>query len=219
MFLDTVNPNLLNGKHVAAAGAEPVYARWQQFPHTTIVHHGSACCETAREWFLAMDFSQLAGGSMLSGPRWIRARYEWGPSKHPIHWCEAVNRKTLDCGVLAAMANECFTARGVRSYPAQLVQRYSTEATKHWADKWTADENTSTHWIKDDVIYHEGCAVISPDGSTRLWDASAAWWINPLQQTGYGSLAAVRIIAKNAGPDSVFRWGTHTIQPGQWHII
>jgi hypothetical protein len=198
--------------------AGPAYSPWQQFPHTSLEHHGGACCEAAREWFLAMDFSLLAGSSPLTGPRWIRARYDWGPSAHPIHWCEAVRQKTLDCGVLAALARECFLARGVRACPAQLVQSYSSDATRHWAARWAA-KGSSLHWIKDDLIYHEGCAVLTADRTVRLWDSSAAWWINPLQGAGYGSLAAVRIGAGHANPEPVLYWGAHRITPGQWHEL
>ncbi len=113
MFLDTVNPKLiiadLKAADLQTAGCETAapaapYEVWKYFPHSHISHHGKPCCETAREWFLSMDYALLAGESPLTGPRWIRARYEWGPSAHPIHWCDAVKRKTLDCGALAALA-------------------------------------------------------------------------------------------------------------------
>ena len=218
MFLDTVKPDLPDTDLLVVKVAALPYADWLHFPHSCISHHGTACCEMAREWLLNMDFSQLAGESVLTGPRWIRARYDWGPSAHPIHWCEVVRRKTLDCGALAALANECFTARDVRSFPAQFIQRYSTDATDHWADKWQQDD-VSTHWIKDDVIYHEGCAVLTENGALKLWDASAAWWINPLQAAGYGSLAALRIIAPKLAADAAFQWGAHSVGLNKWIIV
>jgi hypothetical protein len=122
----------------------------------------------------------------------------------------------LDCGVLAAMAHECFATRGVKSFPAQLVQQYSLEATAHWREHW-AENDTSTHWIKDDVIYHEGNAVLLPDGTIKLWDASAAWWMNPSLTNGYGSLTALRIHDLKASPGTVFRWGQHQITPNTWY--
>src|SRR3712207_7142275 len=144
-----------------AAGLEAAvqsFEKWQHFPASAIQHHGRPCCRLAREWVFVTDFSQLNGESPLTGPRWIRQRYMWGPSKRPIHWCEAVEEKTLDCGALAWLAYEVFTARGVRSYPAQFVQLYSENSTAHWQKKW-GSEDCSCHWIKDDLIYHEGCAV------------------------------------------------------------
>src|SRR3982750_4162909 len=98
MFLDTVN---INGRQQERLPLKKTsYAAWEQLPYTRISHHGSACCEAARTWVLSMDYSLLNGSSPYTGPRWIRQRYEWGPTKHPIHWCEAVKEKTLDCGAL-----------------------------------------------------------------------------------------------------------------------
>lgn len=225
MFLDTVNTSTITAtqrvadtadrKAAKAATAIVVpYEVWKTFPHSHISHHGTACCETAREWFLSMDYALLAGESMLTGPRWIRARYDWGPSAHPIHWCEAVKRKTLDCGALAALSIECFKERGVQAFPAQFVQRYSKDATTHWEDRWTG-ENVSAHWVADDVIYHEGCAVLLPDGTVRLWDASAAWWLDSTQTAGYGSLAALRIWTRGAVVEPM-QWGAHCIPADEW---
>ncbi len=218
MFLDTVNPDILNGARPLPVRPEPPFAPWLHFPHTVISHHGSACCEAAREWFLAMDYSLLAGSSPLTGPRWIRARYDWGPSSHPIHWCEAVRQKSLDCGVLAALSVASFQARGVPVFPAQLIQRYSDDATAHWAGKWEAGQ-ASLHWIRNEFIYHEGCAVPGPDGSLRLWDASAAWWVDPEQHGGYGSLAALRIIAPPGAAEAGLQWGPHRLRAGQWQSL
>jgi hypothetical protein len=97
----------------------------------------------------------------------------------------------------------------------QLVQQYSKEATAHWNQQWQEDE-ASTHWIREDIIYHEGCAVVLPDGELKLWDASAAWWMNPNQTSGYGSLAALRIHVPDARPGQKLQWGRHQITPNSW---
>jgi hypothetical protein len=105
----------------------------------------------------------------------------------------------------------------VKSFPVQLVQQYTKEATQHWTKKWVA-EDTSIHWINDDLIYHEGCALAVSDTEIKLWDASTAWWINPQTFTGYGSLRAVRLfVTHNA--QSYFSWGDHRIIPNQWQCI
>jgi hypothetical protein len=93
------------------------------------------------------------------------------PSRQPLYWCEAVERKRLDCGAHAAIAQELFTARSVKSFPAQFVQ-YSDEATRHWGQKW-GEEDIATAWINGDLIYHEGCAVAVGDEEIKLWDPSA----------------------------------------------
>ncbi len=189
---------------------------WEHCPASTISHHGRDCCRAAREWVVAMDFSQLNAGSVLTGPRWIRQRYAWGPSSWPIHWCEAVRRKTLDCGALAALATEVFTARGVRSHPAQLIQQFSEDATRHWSKKWEAGD-CSCRWIREDVIYHEGCAVEVAGGEIKVWDASAGWWVNPRQFGGYGGLLALRVFASDT-PEPL-RWGAHLVAPNRWQKI
>ncbi len=207
-----------NGTGTATASIHSVFDKWQDFPISKISHHGQMCCETAREWLLAMDFSQLNADSNLSGPRWIRQKYNWGPTTWQIHWCEALRQRALDCGAQAALAQEVFAGRGVESYQCQLVQQYSKEATRQWSDRWNGEE-TSVFWIDDDLIYHEGCAVISGENNgIKLWDASAAWWINPRQFGGYGGLVAVRIIT-TANDATEYKWGEHSIAANQWRKI
>lgn len=193
--------------------------RWQHFPYSCFSHHGEACCEVAREWIVSNDYAQLNGGDLLTGPRWLRQKYEWGPSSWPMHWCEVVERKVIDCGAHAALAQEAFAARGVTAFRAQFVQRYSADATAQWRKKW-GDEQVSDHWLSDDDIYHEGNALLVGEDEVKLWDASAGWWINPRQAGGYGSLVAVRIFADGQwGGGDGFRWGEHRIKPNIWHQI
>jgi hypothetical protein len=132
-----------------------------------------------------------------------------------MHWCEAVEREQLDCGAHGAIAHELFTARGVTSFPAQFVQQYSEDATRHWGCKW-GEEDVPSAWIDGDLIYHEGCAVLVGDGEIKLWDASAGWWINPTQNGGYGSLMAVRVFDPSATNDREFRWGARRLSANAW---
>src|SRR5205085_5070177 len=126
-------------------------------------------------------------------------------------------RKVIDCGAHSALAHEAFTARGVTAFRAQFVQRYSPDALAQWRTKWTG-ENVSDHWIGDDVIYHEGNAILVGEDEVKLWDSSAGSWINPRQSGGYGSLAAVRLFADGQwGGGDGLRWGVHRIKPGAWH--
>ncbi|HEY0111586.1 MAG TPA: hypothetical protein VGB59_00385 [Allosphingosinicella sp.] len=194
--------------------------RWQEFPHSAFSHHGEACCEIARQWVLAMDYAQLNGGELTSGPRWIRAKYKWGPSPWPMHWCEVVKRKVIDCGAHAALANEAFRARGLTSFPAQLVQRYSEAATEQWQGKWQ-EEDVSCHWLDGEHIYHEATALLVGDDEVKIWDGSAGSWVNARQQgSGYGSLIAVRIFAEGQyGGGDGLRWGERRLKPGVWNQI
>jgi hypothetical protein len=192
--------------------------KWETFPNSYISHHGAACCEIAHEWLIAFDFAQLNGGDVLTGPRWMREHSTWGPSAWPIHWCEAVDRKVVDCGAHAAMAHEAFVARGVPAFRAQFVQRYSPDAAASWRENW-AKEDVSDHWIDGDLIYHEGNAVLVDEDAVKLWDGSAGWWINPRQAAGYGSLAAVRIAADLEGFADGLRWGERRIKLNQWVAV
>ena len=150
--------------------------KWRDWPASTISHHGEACCEIARRWAVAMDYSQLGGASLLTGPRWLRSKYKWGPSGWPIHWCEAVRRKTLDCGALAALARELFLARGVRSFQAQFIEQFTEDAARDWNSRWS-EEQTPSEWIRDDLIYHEGCAVVTSGREIKVCDSTATWWV------------------------------------------
>lgn len=199
--------------------ASAAMRKWEQFPASVISHHDAQCCRVAREWVIATDFSQLNAGDPLTGPRWIRKRFAWGPSRWPIHWCEAVRLKTLDCGALAALAQEVFVARGVRSHPAQFIQQYTPDATRQWHKNWDGDE-AAVNWINDDdLIYHEGCAVVTRGDEIKFWDATASWWINPKQFGGYGGVLALRLLAPGAGASTTFTWGTHRIVPNLWQKI
>jgi hypothetical protein len=189
--------------------------KWRQWPASTISHHGKACCEVAREWVIGTDFSQLGEAGPMTGPRWLRQKYPWGPSPWPLHWCEAVERERLDCGAHAAISHELFIARGVRSLPAQFVQLFSRDATRHWAHKWD-DDNLRSEWIDGDLIYHEGCAVLTGDDGIKLWDASAGWWINPGQTGGYGGLLGVRIFDPEGVQPAPLRWGAHRLPLNVW---
>lgn len=189
-------------------------AKWTDWPTSSLSHHGRACCDVAREWVLGMDLSQLGQAPPISGPRWLRQRYPWGPSPWPMHWCEAVARKRLDCGAHAAISHEIFKSRGVTSFPAQFVQQFSSDATRHWAHKW-AEEAISPEWLDDNLIYHEGCAVLDDKGEARLWDASAGWWIDPRSTGGYGSLLAVRIFDPS-GTYAELDWGGRRLPVNQW---
>lgn len=190
-------------------------ARWQDFPYSRFSHHGAACCDVAHAWVVAMDFAQLNGGEPMSGPRWLRQRYKWGPSPWPMHWCEVVKRKTIDCGAHAALAHEAFTARGLTAFPVQLVQKYSDSATEQWRGKW-AEENVSCHWLDGEHIYHEATALLVGEDEVKIWDSSAGSWVNSRQTDGYGSLAAVRIFADRHYGSDGFAWGERRLTPDVW---
>ena len=195
-----------------------VYEKWKDWHPSVVSHHGAMCCEIAREWIAATDYSELGGESVLTGPRWLRLRFNWGCSRFPIFWCEAVRRKTLDCGALAAMAQEVFTVRGVRNYRVQLVQKFSELATNQWSVNWNV-EDTPPCWIENDLIYHEGCAIALANNKIKVWDSSAGWWLNPKSCDGYGSILAIRLSGLSNVSNTGFCWEGYNIQLNRWQKI
>jgi hypothetical protein len=224
MYLDEVN-NILANTNVGGSAKkfEPldkkrVYEPWKDWQPSQISHHGALCCEIAREWVTASDFSELSGDCFSTGPRWLRQKFKWGASSFPIYWCEAVRRKTLDCGALAALAHEVFTARGVRSYRVQLIQRFSRVATSQWTNSWS-DCGEPLAWTRGDLIYHEAGAIDTGGRKLKVWDASAGWWVDSKAADGYGAVLAIRLSGSNLPAGEIFRWGEHLIEAGEWKEI
>ena len=192
------------------------FAQWEHFPVSELSHHGQACCETARHWFRGMDFAQLNSGGIRSGPRWIRKRYDWGPSQWPLHWCDALNAEVIDCGAHAALAQEAFEARGLASFRAQFVQAYDGRAIDQWRTRWDEAE-VSDHWLGDRYIYHEGNALFVDQNEVKLWDGSSGTWLNPGQTRGYGSLLACRLMAPSSATNPCYvTWGRHRLYFNEW---
>jgi hypothetical protein len=193
--------------------------RWENFRYSRLSEHSGRCCKIAREWTEAMDFAQLGGGALSSGPRWLRAKYKWGPSKWPMHWCEVVERETIDCGAHAALALTIFRARGLTAFAVQLVQEFDRNATSQWSGKW-ASEGVSCHWLDDLHIYHEATALLIESGEVKLWDASAGSWIDSRQRDGgYGSVTAIRIFAEGDHAEAQLHWGGRMLEPNVWNQL
>jgi len=209
MYLVADNPSLELG---VAAPAN--FSRWKDFPVSQLSHHGQQCCDIARHWFRGMDFAQLNGSDAMSGPRWIRQKFDWGPSKWPLHWCEALEADAVDCGAHAALAQEAFEARGVTTYRAQIVQSYGGTAVDQWRRRWGNDD-VSDHWLGEGFIYHEANAVEVGGQQVKLWDGSSGCWLNPAHTKGYGSVIAIRIWTPDGGGLS-FRWGDHQLPSCCW---
>jgi hypothetical protein len=225
MYLDAVSNTLSNttsrngsAKTVETLEKKKVFETWRDWHPSQISHHGKLCCEIAREWITATDYSALSGDCLFTGPRWLRQKFKWGASKFPIFWCEAVRKDTLDCGALAALAHEVFTARGVKSNRVQLVQKFSSVATSQWTNSWSEDREPLA-WVKDDLIYHEGCAIEVAERKIKVWDASAGWWVDSKPANGYGALLALRLSGAGLQPHDSYVWGEHVIKPNEWQEI
>ncbi|MCA1589003.1 MAG: hypothetical protein LC734_01170 [Acidobacteria bacterium] len=218
MHLDAVSSEIFCQSSAAAVGFSrraEVYEPWVDWEPSQISHHGTPCCEIARRWLCDADFSFLNGGSLATGPRWLSQKFKWGASRYPIHWCEAVRRDTLDCGVLSAFAHEVLRSRGIRRFRTQFVQQFSELAGEQWATSW-ADSGASLDWIGRGHIYHEGNAVAVSENEIKIWDASAGWWVDSRTTAGYGSTRALKITCDKI---QIFKWGEHLITANEWTTL
>ena len=188
------------------------WAPWAAFPPSTLSHHGAECCDTARAWFLAMDRSFWNG---QGGPGWIALRFPWGPTRWPLHWCEAMERDELDCGAHSALALEAFRARGVPAVTVQLVQRQEPHHVAHWHERWSVGGG-SPGWAQGSAGYHEACGVVR-DGRIEVWDSTVNAWLSPAHVRGVRSVAAVRV-PPHAGLVEPVSWRGLRLPPGEWVV-
>jgi hypothetical protein len=191
------------------------WAAWAARRPSALADHGAECCATARAWFHAMNRSLWRGHG---GPAWIRRRWEWGPTRWPLHWCEAVAATELCCGAQAALSIEAFRGRGVDAVPVQLVQRYEAHNVPHWHSRWERG-GANPAWAADAAaveahVYHEACALVE-DGAVRVWNPTACAWLPPEQVQGYAGVVAIRV--GGAEPDGrTASWGPLRLALGEW---
>jgi hypothetical protein len=169
---------------------ESALERWRTKPVSRILSHGM-CCHMAREWLVSMDKSMLRDNNPLSGPKWLREKYEWGPVSWPLYWCEAVRSDHLDCGALAAISRELFLARGIVCLPVQMIQRYPPHVVQHWVSMWSRAGMPAT-WVEGTLVYHEACAVVRQGNVVEVWDPVEACWLDPSTK-GYGAIMALKV--------------------------
>lgn len=189
------------------------WEQWAEYPTSALYHHGGPCCAVARTWFFAMDRSLWNGHG---APTWIRRRFEWGPSRWPLHWCEAMRASELDCGAFAALTVGAFRARGIDAAPVQWLQRVDLHHASHWRARWSR-AGASPEWAAEGVVYHEACAVITGDRAT-VWNPSSNAWASPRTGGEIGSLIAIRI-GGAPGPGGRVRWGSLELPWGEWASI
>lgn len=197
------------------SSAEPLAESepWAGFVPSGLSHHGAECCDTARAWFMAMDRSMWRGEG---GPGWISRRFPWGPSRWPLHWCEAMRADELDCGAHQALTLESFRARGVHVLPVQLVQRQEAHHLPHWHGRWGAAD-ASPAWAREGAAYHEACATITA-GRVEVWDSTIGAWLSPLHIHGVRSIAAIRIGGPAPSGETV-EWRGVPIPLGVWTAL
>jgi hypothetical protein len=188
---------------------------WVRASASVLGRHG-ACCDRARDWLCAMarsyDFA-ATDGLIYAGPSWLAKRYQWGPTRWPIAWCEAVAAKVVDCGVFAAFARAIFHAKGIDAYPGQVLREFAEASTAHWQERWAAVPG-AFNWIGERIVYHEVCVVTVGPDEARVYDPTDAVWLDPGIRRGHGSHVAIR-----AEVPTAMSWGGHLLGNGQWVTI
>jgi hypothetical protein len=201
---------------VTRADIETVIARWD-FPPSEISDHGRRCCADAQDWFALMDRSSSKDRAAPVTPAWMNHRWTWGAGRWPLHWCQAVRMKELDCGALAAFARRALEGRSVPHATVQLVQLYTDEACAHWERTWSA-EGGSTRWLAPPLVYHEAVALEHPaTGEIQLWDPSRGRWMDEPEVIGYGTNVAARVWP-GPGWKRPLAFGGSTLVDGAWSV-
>ncbi len=182
-------------------------------PHSVLVDHGE-CCELAKHWLLNMhrslSFSKSEGQS-LHAPNWLRAKYQWGPVQWPLSWCEAVQKKAIDCGVFAAFAREILVSQSLTVYPAQVLLAQPRTYIDQWNLKWSHIFQ-QVEWIGENSVYHEVCAVQKKgEASVRIYDPTEGVWIDSNMTKGINGVRGVAVIS----PMSL-DWGCYQVGQGKW---
>jgi len=190
---------------------EQVLEHWRNKSISVILDHGQSCCTLAKEWFISMDKSLVADSNTLSGPKWLRERYRWGPIRRPLYWCDIVNVEALDCGAFAAITREIFISRGLTCLPVQLVQKFPLYNIKHWKETWLKAK-VPFDWAEGPLVYHEAVAVVIKENCIEIWDPVDAHWMS-LRTRGYGATIALRVVSDKL--HSVV-WKSRHIPTNQW---
>jgi hypothetical protein len=191
--------------------------RWSSSTPSSFSDHEADCCRRAKAWFGAMDISRRPADRPFAPPQWLRERYEWGPIRWPLYWCNAAISDQLDCGALAFLAKELLSMRGIPALAVQLIQQFSQDAVRHWESTWNS-KGISAYWVAEDLVYHEACAVLRHDETIAIWDPTDNCWISPNGLSGYASTIAIRIFdfSDYADPSKMLRWGIHRVKVNAW---
>lgn len=210
----------MNEAQARADGVTEAMARVAARAPSGIGSHGLLCCRIAEAWFASMAQSIQAQRAMP--PSWLRERWEWGPVAWPVHWCEAMAVKKLDCGALAALGRYAVEISGGAALPVQLVERADPSAVANWRAAWQIADG-ATSWMWDEFLYHEAIALVQDGAHVSLWDTTHACCIDRKATEGYGSLVAVRISASRTAQHEwegsrVF-WKGRQLELGQWYRL
>lgn len=198
--------------------------------HSELTDHGQ-CCQLAKAWLFSMHRSQSfsrSEGQNFHAPTWLRRMYQWGPVQWPLSWCEAVQKKQIDCGVFAAFSRaimqQCYGQDAYVSerlekqhlgtfeiFPAQIILAQPATYTEQWNRRW-AHIFQNYMWIGGENVYHEVIAVARKDGSdVRIYDPTEGVWLDPILQEGINGVIGVSVRSPK-----MYNWGLYRVGQSQW---
>lgn len=191
--------------------------------HSVLTDHGQ-CCKLAKNWLLSMHLSHTfvrTNQQQILAPLWLKRYFTWGPVQWPISWCEAVQKKTIDCGVFAAFAVEIFTTSLKKSglinhevFPAQIILDQPQTFIEQWNTRWNPIFR-DFNWIGDAHVYHEVCALVDTTNDTaRIYDPTEGIWYDPSMERGINNVIGVNIRSPR-----MVKWGDFSVGQDQWALL
>lgn len=204
------------------AGRSMVEASIKKFdwlPPTLISAHEARCCKAAKEWYLGQSRAHHAINP-LPAP-WMRWRWRWGPLERPIHWCQIVDRHTIDCGALSALTIKSLHEVGQQAWAGQLVMNYEPDAVGGWDRLW--GDHGGGYWTNGAHCYHEVVVVPGAEpGTVSVWDPTSESFMDRQALSGYESIAAIRVAFPDARPNVSYlpmTWRGFTLRFNEWCVV
>lgn len=188
--------------------------------HPTVIQcHPETCCRVAHEWFRGQSRAHHAM-SGLPAP-WLRLRWRWGPLERPIHWCQIVERDTIDCGALSALTFESMMAIGEAAWFVQLIQNFDIGMVGDWEHFWR--NHGGSYWTFGPLVYHECIGFrASLQNGIRIWDPTVETLSDQQPLVGHDSIAAIRVL-QNDRDDSpsqkYFDWRGFRLHFNEWCAV
>ncbi len=184
-------------------------------PVSELTCHDARCCRRVGAWLRAMARATIVDRG--SEPRFLKERWAWGPVSWPLSRCEAITRRSLDCGALAHLAAEAFAAAGRQVIRIQLVEVASRKQSEQWQARWQVVHGHQ-RWIWEDLVYHEAVAVVE-SSSLRLWDPTDGGWQVAPPAPASRDILAIRARSRGTGPSvRSLHWGALHVPLDQWMI-
>jgi hypothetical protein len=193
---------------------------WGDITCSRLENHGGNCCRTVRAWLHGVDRALRSDSSQM--PSWVSDRYDWGPNRWPLYWCDIPKLEHLDCGAMAGLCWDFMHTRGLPVLSCQLLAEYTEESVEHWQHSWESAGLSAT-WAAGRHCYHEVCALLTGT-AVRLWDSTDNTWLParcPSTSPTYGQIAAVRITAEPSlcKNGDILQWGDISLTVGEWTML